>query len=181
MKGKLVNGVGSQYSHTTSERAVSSITTADAHTTAASSRLNWRPCRFKWTRPFRRKTKSDFCACAITFQTRYIKELFTIKPNIITTSLLEAEFVWNMHWRMASVRYKLLCFREAYYNTRKYVQITRTGCVVVTGQGPDFEYRTRQPRRWEDTLVVRHWLDYIERGEVKFVLVCTNAPTRLYE
>ena len=42
----------------------------DAHTSAASSRLNWRPCRFKWTRPFRRKTKSGFCACAITFQTQ---------------------------------------------------------------------------------------------------------------
>ena len=41
--------------HTTSELDVSSITTADAHTSAASSRLNWRPCRFKWTRPFRRK------------------------------------------------------------------------------------------------------------------------------
>jgi len=39
-----------------------------AHTSAASSRLNWRPCRFKWTRPFRRKTKSGFCACTITFQ-----------------------------------------------------------------------------------------------------------------
>ena len=33
--------------HTTSERGVSSITTADAHTSAASSRLNWRPRRFK--------------------------------------------------------------------------------------------------------------------------------------
>ena len=29
--------------HTTSQHAVSSITTADAHTSAASSRLNWRP------------------------------------------------------------------------------------------------------------------------------------------
>jgi len=29
--------------HTTSERGLSSITTADAHTSAASSRLNWRP------------------------------------------------------------------------------------------------------------------------------------------
>ena len=55
--------------HTTSERGVSSITTADAYTSAASSRLNWRPRRFKWTRPCRRKTKSGFCACAITFQT----------------------------------------------------------------------------------------------------------------
>ena len=54
--------------HTTSEHGVSSITTADAHTSAASSRLNWRPRRFKWTRPFRRKTKSVFCACAIRFQ-----------------------------------------------------------------------------------------------------------------
>ena len=54
--------------HSTSEHGVSTITTADAHTSAASSRLNWRPRRFKWTRPFRRKTKSGFCACAITFQ-----------------------------------------------------------------------------------------------------------------
>jgi len=29
--------------HATSEHGVSSITTADAHTSAASSRLNWRP------------------------------------------------------------------------------------------------------------------------------------------
>jgi hypothetical protein len=56
--------------HTTSERVVSSITTADAHNSAASSRLNWRPRRFKWTRPFRLKTKFGFCACAITFQTQ---------------------------------------------------------------------------------------------------------------
>jgi len=40
--------------HTTSEHGVSSITTADVHTSAASSRLNWRLRRFKRTRPFRR-------------------------------------------------------------------------------------------------------------------------------
>jgi hypothetical protein len=56
--------------HTSSEHGVSSITTADAHTSAAISRLNWRPRRFKWTRPFRRKTKSGFRACPITFQTQ---------------------------------------------------------------------------------------------------------------
>jgi hypothetical protein len=54
--------------HATSEHGVSSIITADVHTSAASSRLNWRPRRFKWTFPFRRKTKSGFCACAIIFQ-----------------------------------------------------------------------------------------------------------------
>jgi len=53
--------------HTTSEHAVSSITTADAHTSAA-SRLNWSLRRFKWTRPFRRRRKSVFCECAVTFQ-----------------------------------------------------------------------------------------------------------------
>jgi hypothetical protein len=56
--------------HTTSEHGVSNITTFDAHTSAASSRLNWRPRRFKWTRPFRRKIKSGFCANATTFQTQ---------------------------------------------------------------------------------------------------------------
>jgi len=71
VKGKLANGVDSQYSHITSKCGVSCITNADEHTPAASSRLNWRPCRFKWTRPFRRETKSGFCACAITFQTHY--------------------------------------------------------------------------------------------------------------
>jgi hypothetical protein len=55
--------------HTASEHGVSSITTAHAHISAASSQLNWRPRQFKWTRPFRRKTKSGFCGCAITFQT----------------------------------------------------------------------------------------------------------------
>jgi hypothetical protein len=53
--------------HSTSEHDVSSITTADAHKIAASSRLNLHPCRFEWTRPFRRKTKPGFCACAVTF------------------------------------------------------------------------------------------------------------------
>jgi len=60
--------------HTISEHGASSIITAYAHTSAASSRLNWRPRRFKWTRPFRRKTKSGFCACAITFQMAYTAE-----------------------------------------------------------------------------------------------------------
>jgi len=40
VKGKLANGVGSQYSHATTEHGVSIITKADVHTSAASSRLN---------------------------------------------------------------------------------------------------------------------------------------------
>jgi len=40
VNGKEANGVGSQHSRTVSEHGLSSITTADAHTSAASSRLN---------------------------------------------------------------------------------------------------------------------------------------------
>jgi hypothetical protein len=71
--------------HTTSEHGVSSITTADAHTSAASSRPNWRPRRFIWTRPFRWKTKSGFCALAITFQTQS-----TIRHLPVTYGLIQS-------------------------------------------------------------------------------------------
>jgi len=79
--------------HTTSEHGVSSITTADAHTSAASSRLNWRPRRFKWTRPFRRKTKSGFCACAITFQMASTtgKDIFKQNEKITTECRLQGQ------------------------------------------------------------------------------------------
>ena len=58
--------------HTTSQHGVSSITTADAHTSAASSRLNWRRPSADLNRlvRFARKRKSVFCTCAITFQTQ---------------------------------------------------------------------------------------------------------------
>jgi len=91
VKGKLVNGVGTQYSHTTSECGVSSITTADAHTLAAGSQLNWHPCRLKWTRPFQRKIKSGCCACAITFQTHYNTCLLSFLIEIQWTCCLRSK------------------------------------------------------------------------------------------
>ena len=59
--------------HTTSEHVVSSITTittADADTSAASSQLNWPPpsTDLNGLVLFFRKMKSGFCMCAITFQ-----------------------------------------------------------------------------------------------------------------
>jgi hypothetical protein len=80
---------------TTSEHGVSSITTADAHTSAANSRLNWHPRRFKWTRPFRRKTKSRFCACAITFQTQ---STVGITWNIISPQLTADAAICRKQW-----------------------------------------------------------------------------------
>jgi len=55
--------------HTTSEHGVSNITTAEAHASAASSQLKWRPSDdLNGLVLLARKTKSGFCACAITFQ-----------------------------------------------------------------------------------------------------------------
>jgi len=86
--------------HTTSQHGVSNITTADAHTSAASSGLNWRPRRFKWTRPFRLKTKYGFCECAITFQlARHVKREGTY-TQATTCSVLRSGVV--------------LCFSSSY-------------------------------------------------------------------
>ena len=74
--------------HTTSEHGVSSITTADAHTSAASSRLNGRPRRFKWTRPLRRKTKSGFCACTITFK---LASTYTVRGQCLLCGTLDGK------------------------------------------------------------------------------------------
>jgi len=65
--------------HTISEHDVFSITTADAQISAANIRLNLLSYLFKWTRPFRRMTKSGFWACVITFQTQSIN-IFTKYP-----------------------------------------------------------------------------------------------------
>ena len=85
--------------HTTSEHGVSSITTADVHTSAASSRLNWSPRRFKWTRPFRRKTKSGFCVCAITFQTQSSIKV-KLHSNVLLNVSMSSHFLSS--WFRAS-------------------------------------------------------------------------------
>jgi len=57
--------------HTTTEHGVSSITTADAHTSADSSSTELTPpADLNGLVRFARKTKSGFCAFAITFQTQ---------------------------------------------------------------------------------------------------------------
>jgi hypothetical protein len=101
--------------HTASEHGVCSITTADAHTSAASSRLNWRPCLFKWTRPLRRKAKSGFCACAITFQTQS------------NTSTLHStqNHVWNLS-SFLETQDQLQCTRPRYWSLSSITLIQST-------------------------------------------------------
>jgi len=84
--------------HTTSEHGVSSITTADAHNSAASTELT-PPGRFKWTRPLRQKTKSGFCACAITFQTLC---------TTVNSKYVDAKRVGNSKWDMERIKIILM-------------------------------------------------------------------------
>jgi len=84
--------------HTTSEHGVSSITTADAQTSAASSRLNWRPCRFKWTRPFRAKDEIWFLRmCHHISNAVYVKQPVGHK-RFVTIST--ATLLWKHNHRL---------------------------------------------------------------------------------
>ena len=122
--------------HTTSEHGVSSITTADAHTSATRGRLNWRPRQFKWTRPFRLKTKSRFCACAITFQThRHPLDVFlgctgtlTSCPKCVRTAIklylsAEALFRTGIYPKASTFQYRKLNRPELNQKTKGYWQI----------------------------------------------------------
>ena len=118
MKGKLENRVGRQYP--LHYLGTCCITTADEHTSAASSRLNWRPCRFKRTRPLRRKTKSGFCACAITFQTQ-CNTWFCVF-SIYTYRYQRAEKILN--WRAVRVTKCNICLnRLRMQRNRFYLKI----------------------------------------------------------
>jgi len=72
VKGKLANGMGSQYpSHYLGTWCIQHYYHYYrwcAHFGCQQSTELTPPGRFKWTRPFHRKTKSGFCACAIAFQ-----------------------------------------------------------------------------------------------------------------
>ena len=71
--------------HTTSEHCVSSITTTDAHTSAASSQLNWRPSRFKWTQSVSLKDKIWFLRVRYHISTG----LYLVRLSAVTWTILQ--------------------------------------------------------------------------------------------
>jgi len=134
--------------HTTSEHGVFSVTTGDAHNSAASSRLNWHPCRFKWTRPIRRKTKPGFCACAVTFQlasntTLYVSSYEECIWNIRILSPVSkvtfgrnatpstALFLWIINQKILWCnsndisRFHSVQFHQGFHRTCPYVRVIR--------------------------------------------------------
>ena len=83
VRGKEANEVGSQQSSAwleTVHPVLLQSFSADPHSKKASTRLNWHPRRYKWARPFRWKTESGFCACAITFRF-HSTQLFLQSPT----------------------------------------------------------------------------------------------------
>ena len=66
--------------HTTSEHGVSGITTADAHTSAVSSRLNWRLRQFKWTIRFAERRNLVSARVPSHFRRSLLIALGTARP-----------------------------------------------------------------------------------------------------
>ena len=90
MKGKLANGVGSQYtSHYLGTWCIQHYYRWCAQLGCQQSTELTPPGRFKWTRPFRRKTKSGSCACAITFQ------LASTSLSLVILTLTMRVFNWS--------------------------------------------------------------------------------------
>jgi hypothetical protein len=104
-------------------RAVQTLQ-ADVHNSPASSRLNWRPCRFKWTRPFRRKTKYGFRACAITFQTQSTAADMRT-PRLLVVDWTEAPAYLNGLVRFAERR-NLVSARVPSHFKRSLLPLMRT-------------------------------------------------------
>ena len=84
VKGKLANGVGSQSpSHRfTLPRNMVYPALQPLMRTPRLPAVDWTdaPRRFKCTRPFRRKTRSGFCACAIMFHTQSSIQSISCSP-----------------------------------------------------------------------------------------------------
>ena len=118
--------------HATSELGVSSITTADAHTSAASSRLNWRYCLFKWTRPFRRKTKSGFCTCAITFQTQSNTYFFSTATVVARKPLSVVISALSVLFNPLNPELNPICYTLALLGAHHFLHVSRIRVKLLT-------------------------------------------------
>ena len=92
--------------HTVSEHGVSSIITGDAHTSAASSRLNWRPRRFKWTLSISPKDETWFlrvCHHISTGLYLIARQCHNQASEPAATVTEERQFVWLSYWPVLGV------------------------------------------------------------------------------
>ena len=128
--------------HTTSEHGVCSITIADAHTSAARSRRNWRPRRFKWTRPFRRKTQSIFCACAITFKLASTKQHTITVFRLLVRNIEEINAVLFSPLNFIFRRFGTLCSIFIGGGSTQPIKMKQTDCFETS------EHQIQTPRTY---------------------------------
>ena len=140
--------------HTTSEHGVSLMRTPRLAV------VDWTddPLRFKWSRPFRRKTKSGFCACAITFQTQSTFPAHSITrrfPNFCT-------YYTSPYPSHISNYYN---FFPKFYDILYYVNIICTTCNLlwVLKTCPDNGQLAETFRQYK---------------KIKYIVVFTIKPTR---
>ena len=115
--------------HTTSEHGVFSFTTADGHTLAVSSRLNWCPRRFKWTRPFRPKDEIWFLpVCHHISNAVYIEHATKHKLTNLLTLFNVIRFVTDL----ISSQHRDTQYRQCTYNVT--LRPVRATIVVVEKQ-----------------------------------------------
>ena len=106
---------------------------ADVHSTPASSRLNWRSRRFKWTRPFGRKTKCGFCACAITFQKQ--STYHCVPPTMHFDTGNSKSVQWRGYWITAGQHIwpKIILWRLSWELLQQYWWEIMYGLLVCWG------------------------------------------------
>jgi len=97
-RGKLANAVGSKYpSHYLGIWCTKHYYRWCAHIGCQQSTELTPTGRFKWIRPFRRKTKSDFCACAITFQTQSTTDVAKASSDILQLPAIHPLTLTSQH------------------------------------------------------------------------------------
>ena len=148
--------------HITSEHCVSSITTADAHTSPASSRLNWLPRRFKRTRPFHRKTRSGFCACAITFQMQS-----TITITIVTSTLDILQLAAQYTRQNSHLTHTILCSVAKMHGWRMKTPWQKAQLAVI-----ELYLQYEWQNRYESSGLLRELDQHLHAVETQRIVLC---------
>ena len=133
--------------HTISEHGVSNITTADAHTSAASSRLHRRPCRFKMDSSVSPKDEISFLrVCHHISNAFYVIIYFYWSPLYQKKSDRTKRLVLFRNVRTVA---KSACYlRHVYHSTR--ISAAPTSRIFVKFDVEDFYENPSRKSRTSD-------------------------------
>ena len=126
------------------------------------------PRRFEWTRPFRRKTKSGFCACAITFQTHYTMLSSATFRGLVRP--FHSQSIWLQHDCIITER---MGFFAEFHKFPKYAKHHHVLHVWIppTPHKPSIPEGSKsnlQRRQWERCYIVQntgHAVNFMSHGQ----------------